>query len=38
MGIYTVLSILFIVLIYRIVQRGPEVLVSAAVSEPLTIA
>jgi cytochrome bd ubiquinol oxidase subunit I len=38
MGIYTVLSILFIVLIYRIVQRGPEIPASAPVSEPLTVA
>lgn len=38
MGIYTVLSILFIVLIYRIVQFGPEVPASGPVSQPLTIA
>ena len=37
MGIYTVLSILFIVLIYRIIQRGPEAPVSTP-AEPLTVA
>ena len=38
MGIYTVLSILFIALIYHIVQRGPELPATALTSEPLTVA
>jgi len=30
MGIYSVLSILFIVLVYRIIQRGPDAVANAA--------
>ena len=36
MGMYTVLSILFLILIYRIVQKGPEVAVHAPVAAPMT--
>jgi len=36
MGIYTVLSILFIVLIYRVIQKGPEMQAPAPVSAPIT--
>jgi cytochrome d ubiquinol oxidase subunit I len=38
MGIYTVLSILFIVLVYRIIEKGPEIAESAQVAEPVTVA
>jgi cytochrome bd ubiquinol oxidase subunit I len=37
MGIYTVLSILFILLVYRIVQRGPEGTRLVADSAPMTV-
>jgi cytochrome bd ubiquinol oxidase subunit I len=36
MGIYSVLSILFIVLIYRIIQKGPENVVANLAHAPLT--
>jgi cytochrome d ubiquinol oxidase subunit I len=38
MGIYSVLSILFIVLVYQIIAKGPQLGASAPVSEPLTVA
>ena len=38
MGIYSVLSILFIVLVYQIIAKGPQVGASTPVSEPLTVA
>jgi cytochrome d ubiquinol oxidase subunit I len=39
MGLYTVLSILFIVLVYRIISRGPSVQVSSAPhGVPMTVA
>jgi cytochrome d ubiquinol oxidase subunit I len=38
MGMYSVLSILFIVLVYQIIAKGPQVGASAPVSEPLTVA
>lgn len=38
MGLYTVVSVLFIFLIYRIVQRGPEAIVPVSTSAPLTVA
>jgi cytochrome d ubiquinol oxidase subunit I len=38
MGMYSVLSILFIILIYRIVQRGPEASRLAHMSSPITVA
>jgi cytochrome d ubiquinol oxidase subunit I len=38
MGLYTVVSVLFILLIYRIVQRGPEAIVPLSTSAPLTVA
>src|SRR5205823_13594656 len=34
MGLYSVLSILFVVLIYRIIAKGPEVGAAATASEP----
>jgi cytochrome d ubiquinol oxidase subunit I len=37
MGMYSVLSILFIILIYQIVQRGPEAVVSSPKSAPITV-
>jgi cytochrome bd ubiquinol oxidase subunit I len=36
MGMYTVLSILFIVLIYRIIEQGPEVAAVASIAAPIT--
>src|SRR5258708_29741051 len=36
MGMYSVLSILFIVLVYQIVQRGPEITARASASAPIT--
>jgi cytochrome d ubiquinol oxidase subunit I len=38
MGLYSVLSILFIVLVYRIIEKGPESAASAQVAEPITVA
>lgn len=38
MGMYSVLSILFIVLVYQIIAKGPQVGASTPVSEPLTVA
>jgi cytochrome d ubiquinol oxidase subunit I len=38
MGLYSVLSVLFILLIYRIVQRGPEAIVPMTASMPITVA
>jgi cytochrome bd ubiquinol oxidase subunit I len=38
MGLYSVLSVLFILLIYRIVQRGPEAVVPGTASVPITVA
>src|SRR5215472_461809 len=38
MGLYTVLSILFIVLVHRIVQKGPEITAPADASAPITVA
>ncbi len=38
MGIYTVLSVLFIVLVYRIIDAGPSVAAKPAAPEPLTMA
>ncbi len=36
MGMYTVLSILFIVLVYRIIQKGPESMVVALAPAPMS--
>ena len=36
MGLYSVLSVLFVVLVYRIIQKGPEVQAAAPVSAPIT--
>jgi cytochrome bd ubiquinol oxidase subunit I len=36
MGIYTVLSILFIVLVYRIIERGPETVAVVPVAAPIS--
>jgi len=38
MGLYSVVSVLFVLLIYRIVQRGPEAIVPVTVSVPITVA
>ena len=38
MGLYSVVSVLFILLIYRIVQRGPETIVHGSSSAPITVA
>ncbi len=38
MGLYSVVSVLFILLIYRIVQRGPETIVPVSTSVPITVA
>jgi len=38
MGMYTVLSILFIVLVYRIIERGPEITASAPAEAPISMA
>jgi cytochrome d ubiquinol oxidase subunit I len=38
MGLYSVVSVLFILLIYRIVQRGPEAIVPVSASVPITVA
>ena len=38
MGMYSLLSILFIVLVYRIIATGPEKTASARVAEPITVA
>jgi cytochrome bd ubiquinol oxidase subunit I len=38
MGLYSLLSVLFILLIYRIVQRGPEAIVPVSSSAPITVA
>lgn len=38
MGLYSLLSILFIVLIYRIIARGPEETHAASIAEPITVA
>ena len=37
LGLYSMLSILFIVLVYRIIAVGPEKTASALVAEPLTV-
>jgi len=37
MGIYTVLSVLFIVLVYQIIQRGPGAATSAPAAAPITV-
>ena len=36
MGMYTVLSVLFIVLVYRIIQRGPEIAAPAPAGASMT--
>jgi hypothetical protein len=36
--LYSVVSVLFILLIYRIVQRGPQAIVPVSTSVPITIA
>ena len=38
LGMYSMLSILFVVLVYRIIAAGPEQTASAAVAEPITVA
>ncbi len=38
LGMYSMLSILFIVLVYRIISTGPEHTASALVAEPITVA
>jgi cytochrome d ubiquinol oxidase subunit I len=38
LGMYSMLSILFIVLVYRILSTGPEHTASALVAEPITVA
>jgi hypothetical protein len=38
MCLYSVVSVLFILLIYRIVQRGPEAIVPVPASVPMTVA
>jgi cytochrome d ubiquinol oxidase subunit I len=38
MGMYSMLSILFIVLVYRIIASGPEKIAPALVAEPITVA
>jgi cytochrome bd ubiquinol oxidase subunit I len=38
MGMYSLLSILFIVLVYRIIASGPEKIAPEAVAEPITVA
>jgi cytochrome bd ubiquinol oxidase subunit I len=38
MGLYSVLSVLFLLLVYRIVQRGPEAIVPVSTSAPITVA
>jgi cytochrome bd ubiquinol oxidase subunit I len=38
MGMYSLLSILFIVLVYRIIASGPEKTAPALVAEPITVA
>jgi len=38
MGMYSMLSILFIVLVYRIIATGPEKAAPALVAEPITVA
>jgi cytochrome bd ubiquinol oxidase subunit I len=38
MGIYTALSILFVVMVYRIIAIGPERTASSQVAEPITLA
>ena len=38
LGMYSMLSILFIVLVYRIIATGPEQTASAMVAEPITMA
>jgi cytochrome d ubiquinol oxidase subunit I len=38
MGMYSLLSILFIVLVYRIIASGPEKISAAAAAEPITVA
>jgi cytochrome d ubiquinol oxidase subunit I len=38
MGMYSVLSVLFIVLVYQIIAKGPEVRAAATMSEPVTVA
>jgi cytochrome d ubiquinol oxidase subunit I len=38
MGMYSLLSILFIVLVYRIIASGPDETHSASIAEPITVA
>ena len=38
MGMYSLLSILFIVLVYRIIANGPETTPASLVAEPITVA
>ncbi|HEX3739300.1 MAG TPA: cytochrome ubiquinol oxidase subunit I [Terriglobales bacterium] len=38
MGMYSLLSILFIVLVYRIIAEGPELRPATAIAEPVTVA
>ena len=38
MGMYTLLSILFIVLVYRIIERGPQMAVVEPIAERMTVA
>jgi len=38
MGMYSLLSILFIVLVYRIIASGPQKIAPALVAEPITVA
>jgi cytochrome d ubiquinol oxidase subunit I len=38
MGMYSMLSILFIVLVYRIIASGPEKIAPALIAEPITVA
>ncbi len=38
MGMYTALSILFVIMVYRIIAKGPERAASGQLAEPLTVA
>jgi cytochrome bd ubiquinol oxidase subunit I len=38
MGLYSIVSVLFILLIYRIVQRGPDAMLPVPTSMPITVA
>ena len=37
MGMYSVLSMLFVLLVYRVVEKGPETPEFAAASTPITV-